>query len=255
MHELIKIAKAEGCKGAIIDNDNTICYGNSAKGIGYSFWERELKRGHINNVIDGFYGFMKIKMSSARNGGEEDARNLKLLCQSLGKSGCADVKSAYEFAENHRKKREIEGVPNFVRDLNSEIGPVYLSTQGLSVSADVAMKAYDLSGSVSNPIVCSDGETTMIANPFVYKQRDNMPPHECIIVGCVDVMKNSKEKKEKTAEFLEPVSLDIGDMLCIGDNHKIDSDTMEASRLSASSPPADEETQKIAKYKIKSYVS
>jgi hypothetical protein len=256
MHELIGIAKKEGCKGAIVDNDNTICSGNFGKAIGYGFLEREFKKGNVNSILEGLYGMMKIKMSALKNGEEEDVRSQKMLFQSLGRTRCANRGSAYWYAENHRKRKELEGVGRFLHDFQEEVGPVFVSTQGSSIAADVVKNAYGLEGRAANPVVYLTENNQLITDyPFAYKYSVPSPllNKQSLIVDCENIFRNPCEKKEG-AQILVGDELDLGEMLSIGDKNSIDSDVMKASLLSASSPLADKKTKDSAQYKIKSYV-
>jgi hypothetical protein len=252
MHELVGIAKKEGCKGAIVDNDKTICDGNFGKSIGYGFWERGFKKGNVNSILEGLYGVMKIKMSAFKNGEEEDVRSQKLLFHSLGKTGCADRGSAYCYAEKHRERKELEGIGNFIHDFQEVVGPVFVVTQGSSIAADVVKKAYNLAGRAANPVVyLTENEKRVTDFPFAYKYSIANPVlnEDSIIADCESIFNNAKEKKDGAQELIAGHGLDLGEMLCIGDKYSIDSATMNASLLSAPSPLADKKTKEEAKYK------
>jgi hypothetical protein len=260
MHELIGIAKREGCKGAVLDNDATICSSNFGKGIGYEFLKREFKKGHINNILEGLYDVLKIKMSAIKNGEEENIRSQKILFQGLGRTGCADRGSAYVYAERHRKRKELEGIGKFIKDFQNEVGPVFVSTQGSSRGADVVRYAYDLAGSASNPVIYLTTDNQSVADiPIAYNDHigNQLLNADSLIIDCDNLFRNAKDKKDGAQKMLEghESRLDLGEMLAIGDKHSIDSEVMNKSLLSASSPLADKKTKKEAHYKIASYVS
>jgi hypothetical protein len=257
MHKVVEDALSKGYELSILDGDKTITTGNSAKSVGLKLLENEMRKGNVNNVIKGFHGLLKIYMNTARNGGEENAGNLKLLCQALGNAKCADYDTVIELAEKHRREKEIDGVRNFIEELKTGGRPVYLSTQGCSFSADVLMDAYDLDGRICNPAVCDYYGKRIEDSPYRLKsQKAFRPPKGSRIIDCKTVMKNVRDKCVVTAEFLESQNLFLEKALSVGDNHKIDSALLEASLQGAASPFSDKKIRKQSGViEIKSYVS
>ncbi|MFH1229401.1 MAG: hypothetical protein V1678_03175 [Candidatus Aenigmatarchaeota archaeon] len=256
MHEVVRRAREAGCKGAVLDVDGTMCLHNFAKSIGYGVLKREASYGNVSNVFQGLYGVAKVKVSALKNGGEEDARSLKISFQAMGKTRCVTRKLAYRLAEDHRRRREIEGIGEIIRDIRSNLGPCFASSLGCNIGADVVMEAYNLDGRVSNPMVYEVGSVPFVESPFAY--RDEPVPEvlndNSIIIGCDVQMKGPRDKKEFTQKLLKRNNLDLRDMLAIVDKHSIDSDIIDACLFPASSPDADEKTQNDVQYIIKSYV-
>lgn len=256
MHKVVEDALGKGYELSVLDGDKTITNGNFAKNVGLKLLENELIRGSKTNVVKGIHGMLKIYMNTARNGGEENAGNLKLLCQTLGNAKCADYGAVVELAEKHRRKNEIDGIGSFIEDLKTGGRPVYLSTQGCSFSADVLMDAYGLDGRVCNPVVCDYYGKRIEDSPYRIKSQSPFrPPKGSKIIDCQTVMKNVKDKRDVTAKFLESQKMSLRKALSVGDNYKIDSALLEASLQAAASPKADKKIKKQPGIiKIESYV-
>ena len=252
--ELIEIAKKEGCKGVVFDNDKTICKVSSAEYVGHKILGRELKRGNFQNVLEGLYGIMKIRMDIIRNGGEEDASALKTFCQTLGNTGCADRISLHYYAMENVKKNCFDGVDNFVNNAKKELGPAFLATNGLNFSADATMYRCGMTGRVSNPPIYKVGNKRVKESPYAYVgQTSVILPQDSLLVDCEVVMRRGPDKKKCLKNLLEPLNLDISEMLAIGDKYNIDKDFMDASLLSAASPKAERKTRNNSHYQIASF--
>jgi phosphoserine phosphatase len=259
MHKVVEMAKKSNCKGTVVDVDKTTHYDRFAESIGYGFLKRELKRLNLGNFLSGLKGALEIRSDYMKNNDEEkDARCLEKLFHVLGKTGNADRNYAYAVASKHGEEKELPGVKGFIQELKT-IGPVFISTSGCDIAADIVMNKYGLDGWSSNPLTYRNGNNEIISEPIAflkdgklegYAQFGNCNP---IINGCKTVIRNSKDKKEYTEKLLDKFGLELSEVLSIG-NDDNDSLILENSRISASSPLADEKTIKKTHYQIRSYL-
>lgn len=128
-----------GCRMALFDLDDTVIDGNASAGIGYGYLKREYKDKHWLNAGVGFAGGLTTELF--RRVGQEGL-GLTTFVGSLNLAGCADMQSAYQFAEHYVRKHGMPGVKEFVTYLKRLGLRTAVYTGGVDVSAAAAQREF-----------------------------------------------------------------------------------------------------------------
>ncbi len=208
----------------VLDLDNTLVKGYMAEEIGKSLLLEEIEGfmklnnespTHLKTLLKGVIGYMKVK--SVR----DESEGLERFYKILGKFNVTKEKT-YETAMKAIRKNELNGVKEFVDNLNGKYETIIV-TMSDEMSAKAAKEYFDVDYSWGNPLVYKDDK----------------------IKGIELKIKDSKSKRDIVEKILEKRGFKLERCCVIGDG-KNDHEIMKSAGYSMASPLADEETKRIA---------
>ncbi len=219
----------KGCKAAVYDLDNTLVDGRVADGMGKKFLSSELCRLHLNHVWLGARNYSTVKRIAEEQG---EAKGLEYFFGVIGQTGCANRDLMKRFARDYIQKHGLHGSVEFAAYIKSLGIKQFISTIGCDMAAQASCELYGLNDYTANPVFCQNS----------------------VVKSCEPFIKTGEDKLYHTRKMLERRGLSLRDSLVVG-NDELDHELMKASKLSAASPLANEETREIADIWIENYAA